>query len=280
MNLKKLWMTLKRDFLQCRLFYYVFLATLVLYIGLTVANSYSLFIDDTMRGAISGFQFGLLMIIVMQLGAVLSTKKAAIPLMMLPASNLEKFLSKILIHVVLPVLAIFLAHYATTPVHGNLFAQQFWVENTSENVERFHPEEIEVTNVLTGESYAFRNDSVVVTLHGLSADVVARKYPSELLQVGVSSSTFGDVMFVMGFLGILVFSLLVFGSSIAKGAISVILAGLIIVGANWGFEAVFYQYRSIEAAQTFLLVASTVVGILGLLFFYLAYRCFCNKQLD
>lgn len=271
MNWKLLWMNIVREFIYCRFMLALVIGFIVLANAFALADNY--FRLD-MDGFIYGFVYAFCVIWCFRL--FFNYDKALAQYLLLPSSNLEKFLSRILVYICLPLMLICCMKLVASPVHGTFFAQQFSVAKSAENMELFHPEDIEVTNSLSNLSITYRDDSVFEIQHGRFNDVVIGKHPVDSIRVGISSSAFGDFMFFVGIVGILFFSAFSFRDKMAGSSLSIILLG----GLIWGFEEaigkVFYSSMSVATTESFIFYVSLAIGAIGLYFFRRAYGIFCN----
>lgn len=278
MNWKLLWMNIVREFIYCRLTLALIIGFIVLANAFVLANDYfRLDMDGLMSGFVSSLgSFVVLFFCVTLYFRLFNDNKALAQYLLLPSSNLEKFLSRILVYICLPLMLICCMKLVASPVHGTFFAQQFSVAKSAENMELFHPEDIEVTNSLSNLSITYRDDSVFEIQHGRFNDVVIGKHPVDSIRVGISSSAFGDFMFFVGIVGILFFSAFSFRDKMAGSSLSIILLG----GLIWGFEEaigkVFYSSMSVATTESFIFYVSLAIGAIGLYFFRRAYGIFCN----
>lgn len=278
MNWKRFGLTLYRDLLQNKKILIVTLCVAIAYLGFALVNNYYQFSDGDF-GFFGGFMFGMALACVLQIGSVFMSKKTAIPFMMTPASDLEKLTSRILVLGVLPIMLVAIVNGIVTRESATLFAQQIGVENNAENMERFHPETLVCTNVMTGKTFTYENDSIVVSFHGRFNDVVVKK-PTSWVLVGINSSKIGDIMFIIGLVGIAIF-LMVWIKNFNLGSIvAITVPVLIIVGMLVGIEKVLYSSMSIDATENFILITSIAIGVTGLFLIWRAYKIFCNKQID
>ncbi len=280
MNWKRLWITIKRDLLQYRYLLLLCVGFAVLGIALVLINNFSPFADPNFIIGVSAGTSVFAIMMVGQLTAIFNSKGSAITLMMVPASNLEKFISKILVLAVIPVMVILGLHAASRSEVGTLFATQIGVEKTAENFERFHPEDIECTNLFTSASYTYRNDSVTISYHGRFSDVVLNQYPNDWIQVGISSSHFGDLMMIIGLLGFMIYGSFGFRNRHIGNTFGVLLAALPLIICATTIDKVFYKFMSISAVENYLLIVSIITGIIGMLLIWRAYKAFCRKTVD
>ncbi|MCQ2375528.1 MAG: hypothetical protein MJ069_06490 [Salinivirgaceae bacterium] len=281
MNWKKLGLSIYRDFLQYRQLILLSLAFAIVGVIVTLADNYSPFMEN---GSAAGVSFGLLMgvafMLVSQFFTIFKDKKSTIPFMMVPASNLVKFMSKVIVLAIAPVMLICIAKAVETPVVGSVFVGQIGVEKTAENMELFHPEEIECTNFFTSETRSYQNDSVIVMRYGRFNNVVVNKYHNDWIQVGINSTAFGDIMFFIGIIGIMIFSQVCFNENKCKSIASFFLGVILVWGIVKGITKVFYHSMSVSVTENFILLASVAMGLIGLFFLWRAYKIFDNKQIN
>ncbi len=273
-------MTIKRDLIHSQSQFILVFGLVVLVFVLALINNYSPFMSADSGNGIMGGAIVALLVLISQIGQTFAHKKSAVPYMMVPASNLEKYISKLITLVVIPFVLFLTFNAAVTPVHETLFARQIGVEKNAENMERFHPEEIECSSLLLHQSYTYKNDSVTVTFHGRFRDVEIRKFPSQWIQVGISSSTFGDIMFIIGLIGAMVFLMLLFKNQFAGVYAGIAGCGLMAIGVILPIDKIYYNTMSISATENFILIASIAEGLIGIFLLWRAYKLFCNKQIE
>ncbi|MCQ2227041.1 MAG: hypothetical protein MJZ01_03900 [Bacteroidales bacterium] len=281
MNWKRLWMTIKRDLIHSQKQYLFVLGLMVLVMTMALIDNYSPFMDaGTGIGAMSGALLACAFMFTAQLSQIFDHKKSAVPYMMVPASNLEKYISKIVTLVAIPFAFVFIMNAIVSTGHETLFARQIGVEKNAENMERFHPGEIECSSLITHQSYTYKNDSVAVTFHGRFHDVEIRKFPSQWIQVGISSSTFGDIMFIIGIIGTIVFLMLLIKNQYAGAYAGIAGCALMTIGVILPIEKIFYNTMSISATENYILIASTAEGLIGIFLLWRSYKLFCNKNIE
>ena len=261
MNWKRLWMTIKKECIHYQRMFVILIGFIIIDIVFTLANNYYQFVEINMANIFRGFGLGICAVFALQASSVFINKRTAIPYMMVPASDLEKFVSRIIVYTILPFCMYASINYIVDPVPGTFFAQQLGVEKCEENMERFRPEEIECTNFMNNMTYTYRNDSVVATYHGRFQDVEVYKYHNDWIQVGINSSALGDIMLLIGILGIVFFTMLSFKKYIVGSYLGCIFPVLVIIGFNYSIEKVFYNSMSVATTENYIFIVSFVESI-------------------
>ncbi len=273
-------MTIKWHYIQYPHMHILSAIALVGILGFVLANNYYQFTDaDTCDGLFFG-AIGAAFVQFFQTTGSISNKKNLIKFMLMPATNLEKFLSCIITGVVIPLIMIGIMNVAYSPKMGTFFATQIGVEKRTENMERFQPEEIECSGFFHHETYRYRNDSVVVTHYGRFRSVEIQKYQDNQIKVGISSSHLGDLMLVIGISGILIFFTFMIKNQIVAVYSAMASAAVPVAAIIVGREKVFYSTMSIADTENFILIISAATAILGVVLVWIAYRKFCNKQIN
>lgn len=273
-------MTIKWHYIQYPHIHILSAIALVGILGFVLANNYYQFIDtDTCDGLFFG-AIGAAFVQFIQTTGTISNKKLFIKFMLMPATNLEKFLSCIITGVVIPLIMIGIMNVAYSPKMGTFFATQIGVEKRTENMEKFQPEGIECSGFFHHETYRYRNDSVVVTYYGRFRNVEIKKQPDNQIKVGISSSHLGDLMLVIGISGILIFFTFMIKNQIVAVYSAMASAAVPVAAIIVGREKVFYSTMSIADTENFILIISAATAILGVVLVWIAYRKFCNKQIN